>query len=408
MPKRPAFYLFLFSITTFLMACNETPPATTTEYAKGSYGYDAAFLKKHLQNTIELSNDNGSRVLLTADYQGRVMTSSANKDSGNSFGWINYDLIASGEVKPQFNPVGGEERFWIGPEGGQFSFYFKKGDSFNIKNWQVPPFIDTVAYQVAQSDSTSVLFTHKAAFNNYSGTAFKVAINRTISLLDQPALAARLQGSIPENVQWVAYETKNEVKNEGAAAWNKETGLLSIWLLGMFTPSEETVAIVPFKNRPDAGKYITDNYFGKIPADRLVMKDSVLLLKCDGKHRSKLGLSPAIAKPLAASFDYKRNVLTFILFDVDTAGAYVNSKWEIQKEPYKGDAVNAYNDGPLQDGGQLGPFYELESSSAAKPLNPGESLTYKQVTCHFEGDFTSLNKLAEDLLGIGLEEARMK
>lgn len=390
------------------MSCNETPAVQPAEYAKGSYGYDATFLKKHLQHTIELRNDAGARVLITADYQGRVMTSSANSDSGNSFGWLNYDLIASGGFKQQFNPVGGEERFWIGPEGGQFSFYFKKGDSFDIKNWQVPSFIDTVAYRVARSDSNSILFTHEAAFDNFSGTPFKIEVNRTISLLDEAALGKRLQSGIPENVSWVAYETENVIKNEGTAEWKKETGLLSVWLLGMFTPSEETVAIVPFKNRPDAEKHITDNYFGQIPSDRLIMKDSVLLLKCDGKHRSKLGLSPVIAKPLAASFDFKKNVLTFILFDVDTAGAYVNSKWEIQKEPYKGDVVNSYNDGPLQDGSQLGPFYELESSSAARPLKPGESFTYKQVTCHFEGDFASLDKLAVHLLGIGLNDARMQ
>ena len=44
---------------------------------------------------------------------------------------------------------------------------------------------------------------------------------------------------------------------------------------------------------------------------------------------------------------------------------YVNSLWEIQDEPFRGDVVNSYNDGKLEDGTQLGPFYELESSSPA-------------------------------------------
>src|SRR5690606_22848687 len=190
--------------------------------------------------------------------------------------------------------------------------------------------------------------------------------------------------------------------------WNKETGLLSIWLLGMFSPSEETVAIVPFHDRKDVKNFITDNYFGQIPAERLITKDSVLLLKCDGKHRSKLGLSPAVAKPLAGSFDFKRNMLTIIFFDIDPTGDYVNSKWEMQKQPYKGDVVNAYNDGPLEDGTQLGPFYELESSSAAKPLQPGETQTYRQTTCHFEGDYAALKALAQHLLGVDLDHAKMR
>ena len=53
-----------------LMSCNEPQPEKAVEYAKGSYGYDAAFLKEHLDNTIELWNEDGARVLLTADYQG--------------------------------------------------------------------------------------------------------------------------------------------------------------------------------------------------------------------------------------------------------------------------------------------------------------------------------------------------
>ena len=390
-----------------LMACNETEPEKAVEYAKGSYGYDAAFLKEHLDNTVELWNEDGARVLLTADYQGRVMTSTAGGDSGNSAGWINYDLIASGKFRDQFNPVGGEERLWIGPEGGQYSFYFKKGDSFHIKNWQVPPIIDTLAYQVTHSDSTSVEFSQKAIVTNYSGTEFNIFINRNVRLLDKAALHTRLKTTVPAGLSWVAYETENTIKNMGETAWKKESGLLSIWLLGMFTPSEETVTIVPFHNRKDVKNFITDDYFGQIPATRLITKDGVLLLKCDGKHRSKLGLSPVIAKPVAGSFDFKRNMLTIVFFDVDSAGDYVNSKWELQKQPYKGDVVNAYNDGPLEDGSQLGPFYEIESSSAARALQPGETQTYRQTTCHFEGDYGALKTLALGLLGTDLDAAKI-
>jgi hypothetical protein len=401
------FSLPVFTLIIVAMSCNEPQPAKENEPAKGTYGYDAAFLKKHLKQTIELFNEDGARVLLTPDYQGRVMTSSAGKDTGNSFGWINYDLIASGKFKPQFNAVGGEERFWIGPEGGQYSFYFKQGDSFNIRHWQVPPVVDTIPYNVVKSDSNSAVFRQTATVTNYSGTPFSIEITRGVKLLDKGGLSSRLHSDIPAGVKWVAYETDNAVKNIGTNEWKKETGLLSIWLLGMFTPSDETVTIVPFKNIPDAKNYVTDNYFGKIPEDRLLTSDSTLLLKCDGKHRSKLGLSPVIARSVAGSYDYKRNVLTLILFEVDTAGAYVNSKWELQKEPYKGDVVNAYNDGPLEDGSQLGPFYEIESSSAAQELKPGGTQRYRQVTCHFEGDYNTLQDMALKLLGIKLDSIKM-
>lgn len=400
-------HVAVFFSILIVMACKENEPAKTVEYPKGTYGYDAAFLKKHIHNPIELWNEEGARVLLAGDYQGRVMTSSTGGDTGNSAGWINYDLIASGKFKDQFNPMGGEERFWIGPEGGQYSFYFKKDDPFQFSHWQVPPVIDTLPYEVTHSDSSSVEFSQSASLTNYSGTVFNFFINRNIKLLKKKELENRMHTSIPDGVKWVAYETENILKNTGDKGWTKEGGLISIWLLGMFTPSEETVAIVPFHNRKGVKEFITDNYFGKIPEDRLIMKDSVLLLKCDGKHRSKLGLSPVIAKPIAGSYDFKNNMLTLILFDVNPNGNYVNSKWELQQDPYKGDVVNAYNDGPLEDGSQMGPFYELESSSAAKPLQPGEMQTYRQVTCHFEGDYATMQSIVRQLIGFDLDQAKM-
>lgn len=395
-----------------LIACGENKtagnaPAADSTAAKGSYAYDANFLKQHTQKVLELQDASGqSKVLLSADFQGRVMTSTAGGDSGVSFGWLNYGLIEKGAREKQFNPVGGEERFWMGPEGGQYSIYFKKGDSFNVAHWQVPAIIDTIPYDVVRADQSSAVFTKNATIKNYSGTEFRLSIQRSISLLDRATLAGRLGVSIPDNVNAVGYESDNQIKNAGSTDWKKENGLLSIWILCMMTPTEQTTAIVPFHASPNASKYITDDYFGKVPPERLIVKDSVLYLTCDGKKRSKIGLSPAIAKPMAGSFDFTRNVLTIIQFPVDKNGMYVNSKWELQKEPYKGDVVNSYNDGPLDNGSQLGPFYEIESSSAAQELKIGQVQQYKQTTCHFQGDFNSLAQMAKQLLGVDLNELR--
>ncbi|MCW3118776.1 MAG: hypothetical protein JWM28_2858 [Chitinophagaceae bacterium] len=394
------------------MACNnddsrQQQPSPDSAAVKGTYAYDAEFLKKHSTGVLELSSDDGnSKILLSAGYQGRVMTSTATGDSGASFGWLNYDLIAANEKKKQFNPVGGEERFWIGPEGGQYSIYFKAGDSFNIAHWQVPALIDTVSYDVSQSTRSQAVFSKKATLVNYSGTSFNIAIERKISLLDKKQLETKLNTSIPPNVQFVGFETENSIQNAGTIDWSKDKGLLSIWLLGMFTPSPKTVVIIPFHGQAGAHSLITDNYFGEIPAGRLQVKDSVLYFTCDGKYRSKIGLSPLIAKPVAGSFDFERNVLTILLPQVDQNASYVNSKWEIQKEPYKGDVINSYNDGPLADGTQMGPFYEIESSSPALQLNKGQAGGYSQTTCHFQGEYSALKQLAQQLLGVNLDEIK--
>ena len=90
------------------------------EYKMGTYGYDLAFFEKHNIKVVELkSGDGQSRLLVVPAYQGRVMTSTTGGNDGTSYGWINYKFIDAGKVSPQFNPLGGEERFWIGPEGGQ-------------------------------------------------------------------------------------------------------------------------------------------------------------------------------------------------------------------------------------------------------------------------------------------------
>lgn len=404
--------LVFLQISFIIFGCNNNSDQKTTisdsfTNSPGTYGYDMQFLKKHGHNLIELVGDGGNaKVLLSAEYQGRVMTSSATGDSGSSFGWINYNLIASGEKKKQFNPVGGENRFWMGPEGGQYSIYFNPGDSFNIRYWQVPPIIDTVTYDIKQADSSKAVFTKNASFTNYSGTHFTLSIERKISLLHKVQISETIGQQIPANIHSVGFETGNTITNTGTSDWKKENGLLSIWLLGMFTPTPQTVIIIPFHPQKDARSFITDNYFGNIPPERLQVKDSVLFFTCDGKYRSKIGISPVIAKPLAASFDFKNNVLTLIIPSIDKQGMYVNSKWEIQKEPYNGDVINSYNDGPLQDGSQLGPFYEIESSSPAKELKKGESLSYSEITCHLQGDYNSLRQLAKQLLGVDLDEIK--
>ncbi len=395
-----------------IVSCNndtkrEVGSTSDTSGIKGTYAYDRAFLRKHSKGVLELTNeDSTAKILLSPEWQGRVMTSTATGDSGTSFGWINYDLLSSGEKRKQFNPVGGEERFWIGPEGGQYSFYFEKGDSFNIANWQVPAFVDTTAYDVIQSGKARAVFSTKTSIDNYAGQTFEVAVERTINLLRKEDLANQLGVPINNNIHCVAYETVNKITNTGAKDWSRQNGLISIWLLGMFTPTPETVVMIPFNPIPNARKFITDDYFGTMPPGRLQIRDSILYFTCDGKHRSKIGLSPAVARPIAASYDFAKNVLTLVLPEVHRDAMYVNSKWEHQKEPYKGDVINSYNDGPLPDGGQLGPFYEIESSSPALELKSGASGSYRQVTSHLQADYPVLKQFVGTLLNINLDEVK--
>ncbi len=147
----------------------------------------------------------------------------------------------------------------------------------------------------------------------------------------------------------VAYESDNQITNAGQNAWKKETGLLSIWILGMFNPSPSATIVVPIHAGPEAelGVKVTSDYFGSIPPERLVVKDNVIYFAADGKYRSKIGISPKRSKAVLGSYDADNQVLTIVQFS-QPAGVtdYVNSLWKLQDNPYGGDAANSYNDGP--------------------------------------------------------------
>ena len=79
--------------------------------------------------------------------------------------------------------------------------------------------------------------------------------------------------------------------------------------------------------------------------------------------------------------------------------------WEIQNEPYKGDVVNSYNDGPPAPGQPpLGPFYELETSSPALALAPSERYTHLHRTIHVIGPEADLDRIARATLNVSLAD----
>jgi hypothetical protein len=121
----------------------------------------------------------------------------------------------------------------------------------------------------------------------------------------------------------------------------------------------------------------TIDYFGKIPPDRLIFKDSILYFKADGKSRGKLGLPPYRTKGIEASYNATNHAPTILTTDILANAKYLYQKWDTTGATFDGDALNAYNDGPLADGSQLGPFYKMESVSPAAFLKPGAYLSHR-------------------------------
>jgi len=380
------------------------------QMVKNTFGDDLVFLNEHTDVVLLSDTTGDSQVAVLPKMQGRVMTSTASGPDGLSFGWINRKLIASGEVAEHINVYGGEDRFWIGPEGGQYSIFFKNGVPFDLEHWFTPAPIDTEPFQLVTKTHNSAILKKEMTLENYSQTIFNVRVDREVRVLERPD-AIKALGIMPvEIVKMVAYESKNNMTNTGTVAWKKEAGLLSIWILGMYNPSPKTTVVIPYQTGPESelGPVVNDAYFGKVPADRLTVKDGVLFFSGDGQYRSKIGLSPQRSKSVLGSYDAINKVLTIVQYNKPTvAMEYVNSMWELQDEPFKGDVVNSYNDGPAEPGAEpLGPFYELESSSPAAALQPGETISHIHRTFHLQGSEATLNPIAKSLLGVTIGQIK--
>lgn len=395
--------------TLMALGCNNDNKSSGEEnksFPEGTFGYDLNFLKKQDSNLVVLkSDDENAQVIVSPKYQAKVFTSTAEGLSGRSFGWVHYPSF-SGPIDEHMNAYGGENRFWLGPEGGKYSLFFKPGTEMVFENWHTPAAFDTEHWKVvSKSDSSSVTMHKEMKLQNYRGAELFITVNRRVSLLNEDEIQEQLQIPVSDSVSAVGYETNNTITNTGEFAWTEETGMPAIWILDMFTPAPQTVIAIPFhpiENKNE--KIATTDYFGEIPPDRIKFTDSVLYFKADGKSRGKLGLPPERAKGVEGSYDPQNHVLTILTADIDPNARYLYQKWDTTGAAFSGDALNAYNDGPLEDGSQMGPFYEMESVSPAAFLEPGASLSHRQSVYHFTGSEKGLNAIAEKVLGISLDQ----
>jgi hypothetical protein len=405
--------------TCLALAACLTPALTAAAEPSryGTYQSDIDFLKKHTA-VIELADDSGkARVAICPALQGRVMTSTCTGPSGPSFGWLNRDFIESGKQDDVFNNYGGEDRFWLSPEAGQFALFFKPGAEQKVANWFTPPGLNVGAFDAATPTEPGLLLKHRLKVTNASNTQFDLDVERGIRRLELPQvgelLGAEAESALrTSRASWVAFWTKNQVSNRGDQL-KSATGLVSIWSLGQFRPGPKTVIILPYQSgeAETLGPVVTPDYFGPVPDERLKVTEQAVLFLGDGKFRAKVGISPKRARPTIGSYDFDAGVLTLVNFTLPPRPGqqlYINNTWVLpQQEPYQGDVVNSYNDGAAEPGAKtLGGFYELETLSPAAQLSKGASLTHTHATIHVLGKPDELAPLVKLTLGVDLADVR--
>lgn len=406
--QKKAVFKFAILATAIFMTSISCGHENVSQFDKGSFGYDLQFLEK-FGNPIVLNNfDSTCNIIVSPEYQGRVMTSTAKGMEGMSYGWVNHKLIASGEILEQFNPIGGEDRFWMGPEGGQYGLFFKKGEPFDWTHWQPPREFDKDTFRVVKVNTSSVTFEEDFTLDNYSETTFSVNLIRTISLLTRKGIAEALSVSLDKSLYSVGFKSVNTIKNTGRFPWTDYTGKVSIWILGVFIPSDDNKIIVPLRDATgkDLDEVVNTRYYWNVPESRMNKKENHVYFKADGKFQCKIGIGTEHAMAVTGSYDPLNNLLTVVRYTLpENEKAYVNSLLKYQEDPYKGDVLNFYNDGvPLEGGEQYGPFYEIETSSPALGLAPDSTYTHVHETYHFQGNPKMLNGLSMRLLGVDLSD----
>ncbi len=389
-----------FAWLLFVCACKQPKYDSHEDYDQGKFGYDLNFLQKRDSIIVLQSSDGMAEAIVSPKYQGKVFTTTADGDTGRSFGWINYKAFDA-KPDPHMNAYGGEDRLWLGPEGSKFALFFKPGTKMEFANWHTPAAFDHERWVLVSKSDTQVTLTKNMTLQNYAGTDLKIKVDRKIGLMSRREIQIVLDVQPDSMVKIVGIKTENAITNAGTVAWTTTTGAPCLWDLDMFTPSPGVRIIIPYHDNV-SGKIATTDYFGQIPPDRVSYEQGELYFKADGKSRGKLGMPAKRTKGVAGSYDAINNILTIVTFDVDPKAIYLNQEWTPGKDPLIGDAVNAYNDGPLADGTQMGPFYELESVSPGAFLKPSEKLIHRHNVFHFTGNKASLDKIALKVLGVSI------
>lgn len=174
----------LLSACFLLAACHSDKPGNAGTRKEGTFGYDLDFLKKKDSVVVLQSADGMAKAIISPKYQGKVFTSTADGDTGKSFGWINYKTFDA-KTDVHMNAYGGEDRLWLGPEGSKFALFFKPGTKMVFDNWHTPAAFDHERWELVNKDEKQVTLAKNMSLLNYAGTTLDIKVERDISLLSK-------------------------------------------------------------------------------------------------------------------------------------------------------------------------------------------------------------------------------
>ena len=286
----------LLALATLLVTLSAGRSTMLFAEDSATYGAIRDFLVAHTK-VVELTGEHGERVAICPEYQGRVMTSTTGDLQGRAWGGSTRASSSRGAPDVQFNNYGGEDRLWLGPEGGQYSLWFASPTDQKLANWTTPAALNDGAFQIVSGkDEPNYRLSRQIKLTNAAKTQLDLEVSREINLQKahhfgklfgseaQAALAA-------SKLKIVGFQTINRLTNKGQAL-TFEKGLVSLWSLGQFPSGSRTYVIIPYKGSDDKelGPIVNADYFSRVPPDRLRISSEAIWFLADGNFRSKIGI----------------------------------------------------------------------------------------------------------------------
>jgi hypothetical protein len=357
---------------------------------------------------FELESDSGhGRVLCAPSLVGRVMTTTFDSADGQSLGRIGIEGICKGPVDPVFNDFGGEERFWLGPEGGQFGLHFSSTNQ-TLATYRVQAGMSSKPYFVVRAGHGFITMRSRFDLTNCLGTQFEVDILRSIKILDScPYILDH-----PGHVDFVGFQTETTITNVGKKPMSWDTGVLSAWTIGQHPSGPRCVVVLPLVIGTELalGKPIREDYIevlnpgGSLGPGKLSINVGYALLKTESNCSIKIGIGKKRAKNRFGSIDLDRCQMTINDFDLFPEIDYVAPYWRplSYDELRDGEAISIYVDGS-GEAEPTGHFYELESLSPALTLVPTQSHTHRNRIYHIRSDRPVLGSICAEFLGASLD-----
>ena len=364
---------------------------------EGTFAYDVQLLNQ-VEDLLVLEDGN-TMIALSPSYQGRVFTSTLGGMDGHSFGYFNRKHLLLEDVRHRLSSLGGESRMWFGPEVGKFGIFFEPGTPQTDSTISISPDLDTVLFAIEEQSRRSVKSGSRMHIRNASGTIFSIDASRRVTLLTRSEIEDELNISLEEDLNTVAFSAETWIRNTGQDPWEKEKGLLSIWELCCLHPSPGTTVIIPTRANPDS----VTNYFTPLNESRIQIGEDMVFYRGDAQYMNKIGIQAEFCPQVFGSYTPETKQLSLVKYSFQDDSLYVNSQWG-HTNPYGGDVINVFNGEVNAALNRAWPFYELETSSSARELQPGEELYHIQSIFHFEGEVEDLDGIARNVLGISLND----